>query len=234
MKFIATITSWAVLAGGGALAVAQAPALTLPTVLAAMDKAAQGFETAEADLTYTKVTLIVNDRSVEKGTIYFKKSKGKHDAKVKIDMRDPSPKIVLFADNKGQIYYPKAAQVEEYDLGKNKQAVEQFLLLGFGTPGHDLQNAYDVTLAGEEKIGDVDAVKLELRPKSQGLVHHIKKVELWLSKKTWQPVQQVFTEPSGDYLTALYTSEKINAPIPDSQFKLNLPKKVRHIKPQAG
>lgn len=213
---------------------AQAPGLTLPQVLANMDDAARGFETAVADLTYTKVTIIVNDRSVEKGTIYFKRPKGKREIKVKIDLRDPSLKVVLFTDNKGQIYYPKAAQVEEYDLGKNRQAVEQFLLLGFGTPGRELQDAYDVTLAGDAKIDDVDAVKLELLPKSAGVARHIKKVELWLSRKTWQPVRQTFTEPSGDYLTAQYSSQKINAPIPDSQFKLNLPKNVKHIRPQSG
>lgn len=47
-------------------------------------------------------------------------------------------------------------------------------------------------------------------------------------------MQQTFTEPSGDYLIAQYSAEKINAPIPDSQFKLNLPPHVKKIRPQAG
>jgi len=213
---------------------AQAPALTLNDVLAAMDKAAQGFESVVADLVYTKVTVIVDDKSVEKGFIYFKRTKGRRDFKVKIDIRDPSQKLVLFTGDKGYIYRPGIKQVEEYELGKNKQALEQFLLLGFGTSGRELQNAYSVTLMGPVRLGDADTVKLELAPKSPTLAHHLRKVELWLSRKTWQPVQQVFTEPSGDYLIAQYSSEKINGPLSDGQFKLNLPGNVKRIKPQTG
>jgi len=213
---------------------AQAPALTLNDVLAGMDKAARGFESVVADLVYTKVTVIVNDKSVEKGLIYFKRTKGRRDFKVKIDIRAPSQKLVLFTGDKGYIYRPSIKQVEEYELGKNKQALEQFLLLGFGTSGRELQSAYEVTLIGPSRLGDADTVKLELVPKSPSLAHHLRKVELWLSRKTWQPVQQVFTEPSGDYLVAQYSSAKINGPVSDNEFKLKLPGNVKRIKPQTG
>ena len=213
---------------------AQESALTLNDVLAGMDKAAQGFETVVADLVYTKVTVIVDDKSVEKGLIYFKRTRGRREFKVKIDIREPSQKLVLFTGDKGYIYRPAIKQVEEYELGKNKQALEQFLLLGFGTSGRELQNAYSVTLIGPAKLGDADTVKLELVPKSTALGHHIKKVELWLSKKTWQPVQQVFTEPSGDYLIAQYGSAKTNGTVSDDQFKLKLPGNVKRIRPQTG
>ena len=32
-----------------------------------------------------------------------------------------------------QIYYPKSNTVEEYDLGKERAMIDQFLLLGFGS-----------------------------------------------------------------------------------------------------
>lgn len=141
---------------------------------------------------------------------------------------------MLFTGDKALIYRPAIKTVEEYDLGKNKQAVEQFLLLGFGTPGRDLQKAYNVTLAGPARIDDTETVKLELIPKSPDLARHITKVELWLSTKTWQPVQQVFNQPGGDYLTAQYSSEKINGAVSDNEFKLKLPGNVKHVRPQAG
>ncbi len=207
---------------------------TLNDVLSKMDTAAAGFRTVVAELTYTKVTVIVDDKSVEKGSVYFQREPGKKTFKSYIHFREPSEKIVLFRDNKGWIYRPAIKQVEEYDLGKNREAVEQFLLLGFGTPGHDLQKAYDIKLIGEEKVGNQGVVKLELTPKSAATARHIKKVELWISKGTWQPVQQKFYEPSNDYLIATYGAPKLNVTIADSQFKLNLPKGVKTVKPQAG
>lgn len=218
-----------------ALLAPVAPAQTrLEDVLTKMDSAAANFKTVVADLTYTKVTVIVDDKSVEKGTVYFQREPGKKTFKSYIHFRDPNEKMVLFKDNKGWIYRPAIKQVEEYDLGKNREAVEQFLLLGFGTPGHDLQKAYDIKVAGEEKIGNQGTVKLELTPKSATTTRHIKRVELWISKDTWQPVQQKFYEPSNDYLIATYSGPKMNGVIADKQFKLNLPKGVKTVKPQAG
>lgn len=186
MRRALVFSLWALIVGAqfiappavsAAAAQPQAPATSLEDVLSRMDQAAAGFQGVVADLTSTKVTVIVNDRSVEKGIVYFKCGKGKHDFKVKIDFREPSQKIVLFTGDKGYIYRPAIAQVEEYDLGKNRQAVEQFLMLGFGSGGHELLNSYNITLAGEAKIGDVDTIKLELLPKSPGLARYIKKFD---------------------------------------------------------
>lgn len=220
-----------------AVSLASGQAMPVPQVeevLGRLDAAAAGFETVVAEITFTKVTVIVDDRATEKGTVYFKRSRGKRDFKVLIHFREPSEKIVLFRDGKGWIYRPAIAQVEEYDVSRNKEAMEQFLLLGFGTPGRELQKAYHVSLAGDARSSSPDAVKLDLTPKSAGVARHIKKVELWLSPENWQPVRQQFTEPSGDYLIAQYAALKLNAPIPDSQFKLKLRGKVKTVRPQSG
>ncbi len=211
----------------------QAPR-SVEDVLERLDAAAAGFETVVAELTFTKVTIVVDDRATEKGTVYFKRSRGKRDFKVLIHFREPSEKFVLFRDGKGWIYRPAIAQVEEYDVSRNKEAMEQFLLLGFGTPGRDLQKAYQVALAADSGGAGQQTVKLELLPKSASITRHIRKVELWLSRDNWQPVRQQFTEPSGDYLIAQYAALKLNAPIPDSQFKLQFRGKVKTVRPQSG
>ncbi len=214
---------------------APAAPRTLQDVLDQMDKAAAGFRNVVAELTYTKVTLIVDDKSVEKGIVYFQREPGKRDFKIKIEFREPARKTVLFKDSKGWIYRPAIAQVEEYDVGKNKQALEQFLLLGFGSPGHDLPKAYEVTLVGDVKLDGQDTVKLDLTPKSPGVARSIQKVELWLSPLSWQPVQQKFTEPTGDYLLAHYVSPKINGVLSRSEFDAPWRgKKVTVVRPQSG
>ncbi len=195
-----------------------------------MDAAATRFHALTAQLAYTKVTLVVDDRNTENGTVYFKKDPRARGSKVLIEFTQPEPKTVLFRDSKAWIYYPKIAQLEEYDVGKNRELVEQFLLLGFGVPGHELLKAYSITVAGDVNLNGTTAVKLDLTPKGS-LARNLRKVELWLSRETWQPIQQQFTEPSGDYLIAHYSNAK-QSDLPDSRFQIKTSGKVKKVRPQ--
>ncbi len=211
---------------------AQAP--TLNDVLAKMDASAATFKSVKGNITYTNVTVIVNDKETEKGEFFFERQRKGNtpDLHVRINFTQPSQRTILLRDNKGEIYYPKAKQVEEYDLGKNRSALDQFVLLGFGSSGKDLQKAYTVQWGGEQPVNGETAVLLNLTPKSAGAARQLKSVQLYLSTKNWQPVKQVFTQPSGDYLEAEYSGMQFNTPIPDSIFKLQLPKDVKHVRPQ--
>ncbi|MBI2820381.1 MAG: outer membrane lipoprotein carrier protein LolA [Acidobacteria bacterium] len=204
----------------------------LEGVLAGMDRAAAGFTSVSANLEYTKVTVIVDDHSTERGNIYFEKSKGK--LRVMLAFQQPSEKYVLFSDGKVSIYRPKIAEIEEYSLANNQGLLEQFLLLGFGTSGSDLQETYQVSLKGEETLGGEAAVHLELIPKNPEVSARLQRIELWLSPKTWQPLQQIFYEPSKDYLIARYSNSRQNAKIPGKNFELPVRGKVRTVRPQSG
>ncbi|OFW02930.1 MAG: hypothetical protein A3H94_04890 [Acidobacteria bacterium RIFCSPLOWO2_02_FULL_60_20] len=203
----------------------------LEAVLAGMDQAAARFSSVAADLEYTKVTVIVDDHSTERGSIYFEKSKGK--LRVMLAFQQPSEKYVLFSDGKVSIYRPKIAEVEEYSLANNQGLLEQFLLLGFGTSGSELQKSYQVALKGEEKLDGVTAVHLELIPKNTQVSARLERIELWLSPETWQPLQQKFLEPSKDYLIARYRNLVHNTKIAAKNFRLPLRGKVRTVRPQA-
>ena len=203
-------------------------AATLETTLAGMDQAAARFSTVAGNLEYTKVTVIVNDRSTERGTIAFAKAPGK--TRVMLAFRDPAEKYVLFQGNKVSLYRPKIAEVEEYEIGQRQGLVEQFLLLGFGTPGSELQKAYQIAWRGEELLDGQRVVHLELTPRSEQAAARLKKIELWLSPESWQPVQQKFWEPSGDYMLARYRDLKLNENIPDRNFRLPLRGKVKTVR----
>jgi outer membrane lipoprotein-sorting protein len=222
-----------VVGGSVASRAQQASGATSPVaqVLAALDHAATGFRNMAADLEYTKVTVIVNDHSTERGRIAFEKPANAA-RRVMLAFTQPSEKYVLFENDKVSIYRPKIAEVEEYSLAKNQGLLEQFLLLGFGTSGSDLQKAYQVSHAGEEMLDGERTVKLALIPKSAEVAARLQRIELWLSQKTWQPLQQKFYEPSKDYLIARYRNPQQNAKLPSDSFKLPVKGKVRTIRPQ--
>ena len=203
----------------------------LEGILAGMDRAASRFTSMMADLEYTKVTVIVNDHSTERGQVFFEKSAGK--TRVMVAFHDPAEKYALFADGKVDLYQPKIAEVDEYQLSQNKDLVEQFLLLGFGTSGTELKKAYRISLRGQETVDGQPASVLELVPNSPKVAAQLQSIELWISPKTWQPLQQKFHEPGGDYVTALYSNLKWNEKIPDKNFRLPIKGKVRTVKPQA-
>jgi outer membrane lipoprotein-sorting protein len=200
-------------------------------VLTHMDQAAGQFHALSAQLTYTRVTVIVNDTTTENGNIYFQKEKN-GSFKILMEFTNPESKTVLLRDGKARIFRPKINRIEEYDVGKNRERMEQFLLLGFGGGGHNLLKSYNVKVVGEEKLGGTATVKLELTPKGNA-ASQLKRVELWLSENSWEPAQQIFTEPSGDSLTSIYREIKESKGFPDSRFKINAPANVEVVKPGA-
>jgi outer membrane lipoprotein-sorting protein len=217
---LASAQAWAAQVGG------------LAEAMEGMDRAASRFSSVSADLEYTKVTVIVDDHSTETGKIYFEKAKGQ--PRVMLAFLDPAEKYVLFEGGKVSIYRPKIALVEEYSLANNQGLLEQFLLLGFGTSGSELQKNYAVALKGEEPLEGEPTVVLELTPKSAEVSTKLQRIELWLSTKTWQPLQQKFYEPSNDYLIARYRNSELNGKIAADKFKLPLSGKVRTVRPQSG
>src|SRR5450759_4893384 len=103
---------------------------TLDNVLKQLDTEAREFHSLTADLERTKVTVVVNDKSTESGQIFVRR-----DDKMRIELTQPDPRTILRDGDDFFIYNPKIRRVEEYNLGKKKSVLDQFLLLGFGTSG---------------------------------------------------------------------------------------------------
>ena len=164
----------------------------------------------------------------ESGQIFVRR-----DDKMRIDFTKPDARTILRTGNDLFLYNPKANQVEQYDLGKHRSLVDQFLLLGFGTSGGDLEKSYLITLMGEENLDDRKTLKLELTPKSGDVRNQVSKIDIWVDESTWLPAQQQFFETgSGDYLLIRYSNISRNARISDNEFKQHWPKNVTRVKPQ--
>jgi len=205
------------------------PAEPLAAVLAKLDTSAATFRGATAKLTRIRHTAIINDDSQEHGT--FRMLRSGRQVTVLIEFGEPDPKTYFFRDRKGEIYYPKLALVQEYDLGKYRTLVDQFLLLGFGSSGKDLARGYTIQIAGEEKVGGAAAVHLQLTPKSAEVAEKLKLAELWISPDGASTLQQKFLERSGDYTLVRYADLKLNPDIPADSLRLNLPPGVKRESP---
>ncbi len=199
----------------------------LAEILSRMNDTAKHLKTVSANLEYTKVTVLVNDKSTQSGQLYFHKSKT---PEILIKFEKPDAKTILFKKNRAEIYVPKTNQIQEYDLGQHSGLVQQFFLLGFGTEIGDLKKSYDLKYLTEEDLeGDTTAV-LQLTPRRSSVESQLSKIDLWVSEESWIPVQQKFYEPDGDYFIARYKAVKVNRQIPTSTFRIEASPGAKRVK----
>jgi outer membrane lipoprotein-sorting protein len=199
----------------------------LSQILSRMNEAAKRLKSLSANLEYTKVTVLVNDKSTEEGRLFFRKGKT---PEIRIEMQRPESKIILFKKNKAEVYLPKINQLQEFNLEQKSGMVEEFLLLGFGSETGELKKSYGLKYLKEEELeGDTTAV-LELTPRKESLASQLTKIQMWVSEESWLPAQQQFFEPGGDYLLARYKAVKVNLRIPSSTFEIHPAEGAKRVK----
>jgi outer membrane lipoprotein-sorting protein len=203
----------------------------LQEVLARLDQSSATFKSFSANMQRLTHTDVINSDDIDKGTIKLKRSGSKSDLKMLIDITEPDAKTVSVQGKKGELYYPKMATIQEYDLGKYRDWVDQFYLMGFGTTSKELQGNYAVRLLGSDTKDGQKVTGMELIPKNKEILQHIRKFELWLSDKSGLPVEQKIY-PAGQYVVITYSNAKINPDLPDSALKLQVPKETKREYPQ--
>lgn len=198
-------------------------------VLARMDSSAQGFRSASANIERVTHTAIINESLTETGTLKMLRTKGS--VQLYIEFTKPDAKSYSFRERKAEVYYPKIQTVQEYDVGKQKGLVEQFILLGFGSSGKELAKSYAVKYLGEETVGGVKVSRIELTPKSSKTREYFTKVELWINGEG-RPQRQKFFQTSGDTTTVTYSNLVWNPPLTPAEVSLKLPANVKREFPQ--
>lgn len=209
----------------------QSDAAALDKVLSQMDSAARSFRTTEADFVWEQYTKVVDEHDEQKGTVYYRRV-GK-DIEMMADVTDP-PKSVLFSNGKVEFYEPKINRVTTYEAGKNREAFESFLVLGFGGSGHDMLKSFDVKYLGSDTVDGTKTAKLELTPKSERARNIFSQILLWIDPARGISVQQQLLQPGGDYRLAKYSNIQVNQKIPDSAFKLKTNSDTKFVSPPKG
>jgi outer membrane lipoprotein-sorting protein len=201
---------------------------TAEGVLAMMDKSARDFHSLTADIQHIKYTAVVQDTSTETGQIAVRR-----DEKMRIEFSKPDPRTILRTGDSLFVYTPKINRVEEYNLGKNRSMVDQYILLGFGTRVDNIKKSYLIAVSGEEELDQRKTVLIELTPKSDEIRSQISKIQMWIDESSWLPIQHKFFEAgSGDYILIHYTNLMKNLKVSDAKFKQDWPKGVSRVKPR--
>jgi outer membrane lipoprotein-sorting protein len=212
-------------------AAALPAAESLGAVQARMDKSAAEFTSLTARVKKTGFVAVIKESSTETGSFMIKRLKP-GDVRVRMEIEKPDERSLTLSRKKYEVFLPKINTVQEYDLGQYGKLVDQFMLLGFGTPVKEISKGYDMAVTGTDTIDGRQATRVELRPKAASVKEHLKLVEIWIPLNDGNPIQQKFLQPSGDYTQSTYTDVKVNPLLKDADVQLTLPKNVKREKPQ--
>ncbi len=211
---------------------AGAAADPLQQILARMDQASATFKGLKADIKRVIHNAILNEDEVQSGTLIVKRPKPK-EFRALLDLKEPNARQVAYSGRTVEVYFPASNLIQIYDVDKKLGSqVDKYLLLGFGASPKDLQEAYTMTLAGQEDVNGQKTTKLTLTPRKPDTATGLLKAELWISDETGLAVQQKFYFGGGDYQLATYSNMKVNPAIPDSAVQLNAPKNAKREHPQ--
>lgn len=219
------------LAAGTLCVSGVAPAQTLDAAFSRMDKAAAGFKSVAADLNRVSYTALIKEKTTESGSIKIFRPK-QNDTRMLVEFTQPETRAVAYQNKKVQLFYPKINTVQEYDMGKQASLIDQFLLLGFGTPSSDLKKSYAVKYLNEDTVEGQKSDHLELTPTNSEARQRVTRIEMWLNQSTGQPVQLQIFQPSKDYSLITYTNLKVNSGLTADAVALKLPKDVKKERPQ--
>jgi outer membrane lipoprotein-sorting protein len=205
----------------------------LQDLLARMDKAASTFKAMAAQVTYVTHTDVLNEDNTETGTAMMQKVQA-GEVIGRVDFVNPDPHIVFFEKRHVQRYFPKIKTLEVWDLEKNGEQLDKFVMIGFGTSGGELAKDYDMAVLGADALKGQPGkfVHVRLNPKSVEAREYVKNLELWIPEEgDPYPVREKILAPSGDYRLVTYSDLKINPPLPADALQLKLPPGVKTVYP---
>ncbi len=218
----------------GALTVLPAlrAAPALPQIIGSMDAAAKSWKGMRSQVTWTRYRSLVDEETVESGRIAVRRERsGK--VELLLEFVEPTNYYFRVQGTTVEIYKPKIKTIQEYDLSKSRDTLENALLIGFGASGTYLHEHYEIEVEGEETIAGQNSVRLDLRPRDPAGRLNNQRLMMWVSTSFWQPVQlKIFERNPRDYRLYVYAGIEINPKFAAREFRLDLAPGTRREKPQ--
>jgi hypothetical protein len=201
-----------------------------PSIQARMDKAASEFKAMTASGTYVTHTDVLDENSTETGTMVMKKVQA-GEVQGLINFLSADKRTYSFEKDRFRIYLPKLNTIQEWNLGKYAEQIDQLLMIGFGTSGTALAKDYEVRVFGPETAKSIEGkpIRLLFIPKAAEAKEHIKQLELWIPESgAPYPLREKISAPSGDYRLITYSDLKINPTgLPADAAQLKTPPGVK-------
>ena len=171
----------------------------------------------QAEFRQEKELALLSKPEVSTGTFVFSKPNNvlwSYDAPKRVQM--------LIANGTLTTYYPELNKAEKLDVTRFQDRI--FKYMGASGAIDELARYFDFTFVDNAAN---PAFVLDLNPKNRAVAKRVKRIKIWIDKKTYLTTKFEYTEGDGDITRYEFTNIKLNQPIAPNRFTLNLPSTVK-------
>ena len=135
-----------------------------------------------------------------------------------------APKRVqmLIANGMLTTYYPDLNKAEQIEVKRYQDRI--FKYMGASGAIDELGAYFDFTF---RNVSTAPSFELDLKPKTKGIAKRVRHIKIWIDKKSYLTTKFEYTEGDGDITRYEFTNVRVNQPIEQKRFTLNLPANVR-------
>jgi outer membrane lipoprotein-sorting protein len=174
-------------------------------------------ETLEADFRQEKSLALMAKPEVSTGRFVYSKPNN-----VLWSYNAPKRVTMLIANGMLTTYYPDLNKAERIEVKRYQDRI--FKYMGASGAIDELGAWFNFTFTN---TSDKSYYALDLDPKSKTIAKRVRHIRIYIDKSSYLTTQFEYTEGDGDKTRYEFTNVKVNAPVEQSRFTLQLPSSVR-------
>jgi outer membrane lipoprotein-sorting protein len=202
-------------------AVAAAPmhaaGVTLDTVIRKVQEQQKKTSTLQADFRQEKELALLSKPEVSTGTFVYSRPNN-----VLWQYAAPKKVQMVIAGGVLTTYYADLGKAERVDVKRFEDRI--FKYMGASGAIDELARYFDFTFTDSKSK---PVYVLDLTPKNRAVSRRVRSIKLWIDKTTYLTTKIEYVEGDGDITRYEFSNIRINEPVPQSKFALQLPSNVR-------
>jgi outer membrane lipoprotein-sorting protein len=196
---------------------AYAQTTTLAQVIKKVQEQQKKTQTLQAEFRQEKELALLAKPEVSSGTFLYSRPNN-----VLWTYAAPKRVQMVIAGGVLTTYYADLGKAERVDVKKFEDRI--FRYMGASGAIDELARYFDFTFT-DSKSKPVWV--LDLTPKNRAVAKRVKRIKISIDKKTYLTNKIEYVEGDGDITRYEFTKIRINEPVPQSRFALNLPPNVK-------
>ena len=190
---------------------------SLDEVIRKVQLAQANTTTLQSDFRQEKTLALLSKPEVSTGRFVYSKPNS-----VLWAYNAPKRVTMLIANGMLTTYYPDLNKAERIEVKRYQDRI--FKYMGASGAIDELGAYFNFTFTN---TSDKPYYVLDLSPKNKAVAKRVRHIKIFIDKKTYLTTQFEYTEGDGDKTRYEFLNVKINAPVEQSRFSLNLPSNVR-------
>ncbi|HKR65310.1 MAG TPA: outer membrane lipoprotein carrier protein LolA [Thermoanaerobaculia bacterium] len=213
-SFVAAVVGTAVLA---AAPLRAASPVTLETVVKKIQEQQKHTTTLQAEFRQEKELALLSKPEVSTGTFIYSRPNN-----VLWTYESPKKVQMVIAGGVLTTYYADLGKAERVDVKRFEDRI--FKYMGASGAIDELARYFDFTFTDSKSK---PVYVLDLTPKNRAVSRRVRRIKLWIDKTSYLTTKIEYVEGDGDITRYEFTNVRINEPVPQSKFALQLPSSVK-------